>query len=71
MATVGSYGEGVSYERGTPVCGGAARGITFSVLDCSLSMLLKTKPGMRVSGDTAPCRMTGVTLHSHVHYKEV
>ena len=23
------------------------------------------------SGDTTPCRMTGVTLHSHVHYKEI
>ena len=24
-----------------------------------------------LSGDTTPCRMTGVTLHSHVHYKEI
>ena len=24
-----------------------------------------------VSGDTTPCRMTAVTLHSHVHYKEI
>ena len=24
-----------------------------------------------VSGDAIPCRMTGVTLHSHVHYKEI
>ena len=23
------------------------------------------------AGDTTPCRMTGVTLHSHVRYKEV
>ena len=23
------------------------------------------------SGDTTPCRMTGVTLHSHVRYKEM
>jgi len=23
------------------------------------------------SGDTTPCRMTGVTLHSHVRYKEI
>ena len=23
------------------------------------------------SGDTTPCKMTGVTLHSHVHYKEI
>ena len=23
------------------------------------------------SGDTTPCRMAGVTLHSHVHYKEI
>ena len=23
------------------------------------------------SGDTTPCRMTGVTLHSHVHYTEI
>ena len=23
------------------------------------------------SGDTTPCRMTGVALHSHVHYKEI
>jgi len=22
-------------------------------------------------GDTTPCRMTGVTLHSHVRYKEI
>ena len=27
-------------------------------------------PQGRISGDTTPCRMTGVTLHSHVHYKE-
>jgi len=25
----------------------------------------------RYSGDTTPCKMTGVTLHSHVHYKEI
>jgi len=25
----------------------------------------------RPSGDTTPCRMTGVTLHSQVHYKEI
>ena len=24
-----------------------------------------------VSGDTTPCRMTGVALHSHVRYKEM
>jgi len=24
----------------------------------------------RPSVDTTPCRMTGATLHSHVHYKE-
>ena len=24
----------------------------------------------RDSGDTTPCRITGVTLHSHVHYTE-
>ena len=23
------------------------------------------------SGDTTPCRMTGVTLHSWVHYEEI
>jgi len=23
------------------------------------------------SGDATPCRMTGVTLHSHVHYEEI
>ena len=23
------------------------------------------------SGDTTPCRMTGVTVHSHVRYKEI
>jgi hypothetical protein len=23
------------------------------------------------SGDTALCRMTGVTLHSHIHYTEI
>jgi hypothetical protein len=26
---------------------------------------------VRTSGDTTPCRMTGVTLHSHVHYTEL
>ena len=26
---------------------------------------------VRDSGDTTPCRMTGVTLHSHVHYKKI
>ena len=26
---------------------------------------------LQSSGDTTPCRMTGVTLHSHVHCKEV
>ena len=24
-----------------------------------------------VSGDTTPCRMTGVALHSHVHHTEI
>ena len=28
-----------------------------------------TPPGE--SGDTTPCRTTGVTLHSHVRYKEI
>jgi len=27
--------------------------------------------GVYLSGNTTPCRMTGVTLHSHVHYKEI
>ena len=27
--------------------------------------------GFQFSGDTTPCRMTGVTLHSHVCYKEI
>jgi len=27
--------------------------------------------GSSPSGDTTPCRMTGVTLHSHVRYKEI
>ena len=27
--------------------------------------------GFSASGDTTPCRITGVTLHSHVHYKEI
>ena len=26
---------------------------------------------VRGSEDTTPCRMTGVTWHSHVHYKEI
>ena len=29
------------------------------------------RPGADVSGDTTPCRMPGVTLHSHVRYKEI
>jgi len=34
---------------------------------------VKSLPPSRAqeSGDTTPCRMTGVTLHSHVHYKEI
>ena len=28
-------------------------------------------PGAQHSGDTTPCRMTGVNLHSHVRYKEI
>ena len=27
--------------------------------------------GVGVSGDTTPCRMTGVTLHGHVRYKGI
>jgi len=27
--------------------------------------------GTKCSGDTTPCGMTGVTLHSHVRYKEI
>ena len=30
-----------------------------------------SEPQLQTSGDTTPCRMTGLTLHSHVHYKEV
>jgi len=32
---------------------------------------LRSKPGRRWSGDTTSCRMTEVTLHSHVRYKEI
>ena len=28
-------------------------------------------PGESGSGDTTSCGMTGVTLHSHIHYKEI
>ena len=26
---------------------------------------------LKQTGDTTPCRMTGVTLHSHVHFREI
>jgi len=48
---VGAWG-GRSYERGTPVGNGETPSIWSG---CAL---------LRVSGDTHPCRMTGVTLHS-------
>ena len=28
-------------------------------------------PSPGPSGDTTPCRMIGVTLHSHIHYTEI
>jgi hypothetical protein len=28
-------------------------------------------PAPSLAGDTTPCRMTGMTLHSHVHYTEI
>ena len=37
----------------------------------SLFGLTKFLPPGSFSGDTTPCRMTGVTLHSHVHYNEI
>ena len=33
--------------------------------------VVKGKMQVFSSGDTTPCRMTGVTLHSHVRYKEI
>jgi len=37
------------------------------VLECGFTDPARIKE----SGDTTPCRMTGVTLHSHVRYKNI
>jgi len=34
-------------------------------------VVLGSQAAGALSGDTTPCRMTGVTLHSHVHYREM
>jgi len=40
------------------------------LLDTGTTLRRELAPHVH-SGDTTPCRMTGVTLHSHVHYKEI
>ena len=48
-----------------------ARGLARSVKSANATPLLPLHcaSALRVSGDTTPCKMTGVTLHSHVRYK--
>ena len=38
---------------------------------CASDVVMGLTGGLRDSGDKTPYRMTGVTLHSHVHYKEI
>jgi len=40
-------------------------------LSRALSVSLSLSLSLSLSGDTTPYRMTGVTLHSHVRYKEM
>ena len=57
--TVGSQGGAVSYERGTPVTGREA--VPVAILGAVFPH----------SGGITSCRMTRVTVHSHVRYKEI
>ena len=53
---VESYGVAISSERGAPV----------------LQVIVPPFMGeVHCFGDTTPCRMTGMTLHSHVRYEEI
>jgi len=68
---------GLSHFGGISLLGGTSPHIRTSRPQCMRCLLPSAnrcgqpRKGFGGSGDTTPCRMTGVTLHSHVHYRGI